>query len=397
MRLDALLGTVHSNIWKLGVIKALRWFMLFMPTMVLFFQENGLSMQDILLLQSIFSVAVIIFEIPSGYFSDVIGRKTTIVLACICSFFGFSLYVFSYSFTGFLIAELVIGLGSSFLSGTDSALLYDSLLQTNRESEFTKLEGRMLAIGNFSESIAALLGGVLALSSLRLPFVGMSILVFLSIPVALLLVEPKRKKFEAHDNPVKEVMRIVRFGLHEHGALKWLIIYSGFVGASTLTMVWFIQPYLVSGGLPLAYFGIAWALLNASVGFFSLGAHKIEAFFGRRTSLVMLMPLVALAYLVTALSNAYWAVAFLFIFYLVRGISNPVLTDYVNRLTSSDMRATILSVKNLFGRIVFAIVGPFIGWAADAYSLSVAFIASGAIFLLLGLLSLFFLQKHTSI
>jgi len=391
---EFLIGTVQSNIWKLGVIKALRWFMLIMPTIVLFFQENGLSMREVLLLQSLFSVAVIVLEIPSGYFSDVIGRKTTIFLACISGFLGFLIYVFAQDFSGFLIAELLLGLGSSFLSGTDSALLYDSLLELRREGEFTKLEGRLLAVGNFSEAAASLVGGALALVSLRLPFIVMAIVVFLSIPVALLLVEPKRRKFEAHDNPIKEVLRIVRFGLHEHAVIKWLIIYSGFVGASTLTMVWFIQPYLASGGLPLAYFGIAWAVLNASVGIFSLFAHRIEALVGRRTALLMLMPLIALAYLILSLSTAYWAFAFIFIFYFVRGISNPVLTDYVNRLTSSEMRATILSVKNLFGRIVFAIVGPFVGWVADIYSLPVAFITSGLIFLVLGLTSLCFLHKH---
>jgi len=76
-----------------------------MPIIVLFFQENGLSMKEVFLLQSIFSIGIILFEIPSGYFSDVIGRKKTIILGCIFGFLGFSIYSFSYGFLGFLIAE----------------------------------------------------------------------------------------------------------------------------------------------------------------------------------------------------------------------------------------------------------------------------------------------------
>jgi len=53
-------------------MEALYWFLLIMPIIVLFFQKNGLSMKDILLLQSVFSISIVLFEIPSGYFSDVI-------------------------------------------------------------------------------------------------------------------------------------------------------------------------------------------------------------------------------------------------------------------------------------------------------------------------------------
>jgi hypothetical protein len=78
----------------------------------------------------------------------------------------------------------------------------------------------------------------------------------------------------------------------------------------------------------------------------------------------------------------------------VRGINGPVLNDYVNRLVSSDIRATVLSVKNLVGRLMFVILGPAIGWVNDAYSLSMAFLVLSAIFLILGLLSLFCLHKN---
>ncbi len=388
---------VQSNIWKIGVIKALRWFMLMMPTIVLFFQENGLSMKEVLLLQSLFSVAVIIFEIPSGYFSDVVGRKATIVLACILSFLGFSIYTISYGFTGFLIAELVLGLGSSFLSGTDSAILYDSLLQANRDGEYKKYEGRLSAVGNFSEALASFAGGLLAVISLRTPIYAEAIVVFFSIPLALTLVEPARKAYKNTEGSIREIAKIVTYCLHQHSELKWLMVYSAIVGASTLTMAWFVQPYFLTVGLPLAYFGIAWGLLNISTGMFSLYAHKIEMTLGRTRSLVMLIFLSFLGSLLLALFQSLWAMVFLLLFYFVRGVNNPIIQDYVNRLITSDMRATVLSVKNLVGRILFAIIGPFIGWITDVYSLQVALITSGSMFLGLGVISLLFLRKYKAV
>lgn len=392
-----IMSKIESNIWKMYIIKSLRWFLIIMPIIVLFYQENGLSMKDVLLLQSIFSIAIILFEIPSGYFSDVIGRKTTIILGCIFGFIGFVIYSFTYGFWGFLIAELLLGLGSSFLSGTDSAIIYDSLVQSNKENEYKKIEGRMLSVGNFSEAIASFIGGFVALISLRTPFYIETILMLFTIPFAFTLIEPIRKKYDNKDGPIKEIFKIVKYSIHHNVEIKWLIFYSGFIAASTLTMVWFIQPYFQFVGLPLAYFGIIWGLLNLSVGIFSLYAHKIELSVGRKKSLISLIFIVFIGYMLLGIFKSVWAIAFIILFYFVRGISGPILKDYVNKLISSDMRATVLSVKNLFGRLVFSILGPFIGWITDVYSLQLALLSSGSIFVILGIISLLFLHKNRAL
>ena len=85
--------------------------MLYMPIIVLFYQENGLSLRDVLTLQAIYSIAIIVLEIPSGYLADVWGRKNTIILGAILGTLGFAVYSFSYGFLGFLIAELILGIG----------------------------------------------------------------------------------------------------------------------------------------------------------------------------------------------------------------------------------------------------------------------------------------------
>ena len=390
-------NNIESNIWKLYIIKALRWFMLIMPIIVLFFQENGLSMKEVFLLQSIFSIGIILFEIPSGYFSDVIGRKKTIILGCIFGFLGFSIYSFSYGFLGFLIAEWTLGLGSSFLSGTDSALIYDSLIQVKKEKDYKKIEGRILSIGNFSEAIASFLGGFVALISLRTPFYIETVLIFFTIPLAFTLIEPKRQKYENRKNPIKEIIKIVKYSIYHNKKIKWLIFYSGFISASTLTMVWFIQPYFQFVKLPLAYFGIAWGILNLSVGIFSLYAHKIESFFGRKKSLISLIFISFIGYMLLGIFNSLWAIGFIILFYFVRGISKPILKDYINKIISSNMRATVLSVQNLFGKLIFSIIGPFIGWITDVYYLQLALLTSGSIFIIFGIISLFFLHKNKAL
>jgi sugar phosphate permease len=74
-------------------------------------------------------------------------------------------------------------------------------------------------------------------------------------------------------------------------------------------------------------------------------------------------------------------VVFLLLFYVVRGIATPVFKNYINLYTPSEMRATILSVRNLIIRIIFAVIGPLLGWLTDHLSLNSAFILAGAIYL----------------
>ena len=128
--------------------------MIIMPIIVLFFQDNGLNLQQIMTLQACYSLSLSLLEIPSGYAADIIGRRKTLILGCILAFLGFSIFSVSYDFWWFLIAEILLGFGNSFISGADTALMYDSLLEAKAEDQFLKYEGRSISIGNFSEAAA---------------------------------------------------------------------------------------------------------------------------------------------------------------------------------------------------------------------------------------------------
>lgn len=175
---------IAHNIYKLYIIKIAKWFSLIMPIIVLFYHENGLSMTQIFLLKSVYSIGMLVLEIPSGYFGDVWGRKKTLIVGTLLTTIGFSFYSFSFIFWQFMIAELILGMGQSFISGSDSAMLYDTLKNEKRKGEYLKFEGRVTSIGNFSEAIAGIFGGLLATISLRTPFYFQAIISAAAIPAA---------------------------------------------------------------------------------------------------------------------------------------------------------------------------------------------------------------------
>ncbi|RUT78284.1 MFS transporter [Ancylomarina longa] len=385
-------STYSGNIPKLYLIKIAKWFMLTMPVIVLFYQENGLNMQDVLTLKAIYSVAVVILEIPSGYAADVWGRKKSLILGAILGCLGFIIYSFSYEFIGFLAAELILGIGSSFISGSDSAMLYDSLLKINKEDQYLKQESRIMSVGNFAEALAGIAGGSLALISLRTPFIFQSFIAFIAIPAAFLLLDPKSLATKPKAGFI-HILSIVKFALWDNVKLRWNIVLSSVIGSATLTLAWFIQPYLKDLNMEVSAIGVIWTLLNLTVGAVALLAYKIERYLGKRRTSLFIVVGISLGFILTGWFHSLIGIAFLFFFYFVRGIATPVLKDYINRITASEMRATVLSVRNFIIRICFAVIAPFLGWYNDHFSISSALIIAGIIFFILGSISLIFIGK----
>ena len=132
---------------------------------------------------------------------------------------------------------------------------------------------------------------------------------------------------------------------------------SPLMSASTLTYAWFIQPYLIEIDFPLPLFGVIWTLLNITVGTSSMFAYKIERRFAQKQTMCFIYISIAVGFILTGCFVSIWALPILFLFYIVRGIATPLLKDYIHVLIDSDVRATVLSLRNMFIRIIFAIIG----------------------------------------
>lgn len=364
---------LRHNILKMYLLKAVLWFMVAMPIIVLFFQEHGLSLTEVMLLQGIYSLSVALFEIPSGYIADIFGRKQTIVFSTIFSFIGYLVFSFYGGFYAFAIAQILVGIGGSLMSGSDSALIYDTLLETESKSSYTKIEGRNYAIGNFSEALAGVLGGFLAVSSIYLPIYVQTTILFFSIPIALTLLEPTMHEENKLDRSFKAIMGVVKFSLVDNTRLRWLIIYSSAMGVATLSMAWFAQPFFKEVGVPLAYFGILWAGLNFSAGLTSFNAHQFDKKENNYKMLIYISLAMFISFILLGFNNSIYGLFFIFIIYLLRGIVTPILRNAINVNTTSNKRATVLSIRSFIIRISFAICAPILGYIAENYALSTSF------------------------
>ncbi len=377
-----------KNIPQLYIIKLSKWLMLTMPIVFLFYQENGLGTQDLFFLKAAYSLAIVVLEIPSGYIGDLWGRKNSMIIGSLLGSAGFCIYCFASGFYGFLIAELVLGVGQSFISGSDSALLYDSLHASKKEGQYLKTEGRLISVGNYAEAIAAPIGVMLAAASLRTPYFFQTLIAFAAVPAAFTLWEPDRIRLST-GNISGNMRAIISYSFIVNRQLKWNIIISSIAGTATLSMAWLVQPLFVHLALPLALYAIFIPVLNLTTGTVSMYAHAFEKKAGFKRTLACLTIGIPAMYLAIGWFNALWALIFLMIFYIIRGIATPVLKNHINIITPSEIRATVLSLRSLIIRLAFVILGPMLGWYTDHSGLPAAMMAAGFVFLVTGLFASF--------
>lgn len=388
-------GTLPSNIYKLYVIKISHWLMLTMPVILIFYNANNLSVRHLFVIQAAYSLTIVLFELPSGYLADRWGRKKTLVTGAILNFGGYLLYSVSFGFEGFLMAQIMLGMGQSFMSGSDTAMLYDTLVSENKQHQYLKIEGRMTSVGNFAEALAGIIAGFLLMISPRFPFVCQAFVALLAVPASLMLTEPPLPSSLGKPR-IKELIHTLKNVLFVQHSLRRNLWLSSVLGASTLTMAWFVQPFFQSVEIPETLYGLLWTLLNASVGLTALIAYRIERRLGEKRSVQWVIFVTTLGYLTLSISNSIWGLFFIFVFYLARGIATPVLKDYLNKELSSETRASVLSLRSLMIRGIFTALGPVWGWTTDHLSLSAALLMAGMTYLIFALpfAGLFFSVKN---
>lgn len=350
--------------------------MLSIAVIVPFLQSNGMSLKQVFLIQSIFAITLVSLEIPSGYLSDRWGRVHTVIAGSVFGFLGYLTYALSETFTGFLGAEILLAIGLSLYSGTLEALTYDSLLGLGKTELYRKINGTQLMAHFGAEAVGGLLGGALALFSLRTPF-WCNLLPFAVACIAsFTLTEPHRHKLQ-ETRHWKAILDICTHTLVTNAPLRWVTVLHACIAALTLTLFWFTQPYELDIGMPIAFFGIAHAVMVGCGAVASGKSNALQTHMDDRWLLSGIALTVAACYLTLAFVSSVTGLIFFLLARIAWGILTPVTNDMVNRMTTSDIRATTLSIKAMGSRLIFAILAPFIGSVADLHGLSRSFLLIG--------------------
>jgi len=369
---------LRSNIWKLYTLSAIATFGFAVPVMIPFQEANGLTLQQAFLLQSIYSIALVIFEVPSGYLADRWGRRPTIIAGSLMLFLGMLTYAVTVGFWGFVAAEMLLAVGLSFHSGTTEALTYDTLAALGEEKRYLKVNGLQGFFALGSKAMTSLLVGLLAAVSLRLPFWADVGLFGGATILSFTLIEPPRIRMKEEQH-LKAMMNIFMHALVHNKILRGLILLFTVVAAIDIQIFWFLQAYQTEIGLPMMYFGAT----NAAMCLLGALAYKESHRLGKRVEKMSTLFWIALALILTSFAlgtvSTVWGLSFFILEGMIFGLFDPISSTLINRQTTSDVRATVLSIRSLASRLLFAILTPILGYFADAFSLSYALFLTGTI------------------
>jgi MFS family permease len=296
-----------------------------------------------------------------------------------------------------ILSYLVWGLGQTFQSGADMAILYDSLKRLGREDEFQKINSRLWAVTSTAVLVAILVGApIAAATNLAVPILLSAVIAAAAVPLALSMHEPKFDDGELEEPYVQMVTHGIRDAWNAP-ALRYIMLFSGVMFAMTFGPLIFVQPFLAGHDIATLDLGFWQAPVRAAGVTGALLTYRFVAAAGQRAAFFALPLVMGVSYLCIAGVDSVWAYAAFLPVGVVAGMQNPVLASYVNKRIPSGRRATMLSVQSVVGSVMIAGTELFAGVIADGFGLRPLFFVFAMTTLAAGLTVLWLWNRAESL
>ena len=348
---------------------------------ILFFIQNGLSLLQIGLLESIFHGTSLLCEIPSGMLADRFSYKTNLYLARLASIVSSILILFGQgNFWIYAIAMMVNAWSYNFDSGTSTAFLYDSAVEAGQKDRYLQISSFLSGVAEVTRTLGTVVAGFFihgALAWTYLIAIGFS---FLSIILIYLMKEPMAKREKNEVLTFKMIVQQVRKEWQEKPVLfYWMMTYQ-LVG-TLMCMFYFYYQQKISD---LAGWQVSLVMLIGSG--LNLIAVYVASQIGKKWNSNRVFPtLVALTGLALLLVFSGTPFAFLLVYLLtdtLYAVYQPIYFNDLQGYLPSSVRATMLSINSMLFSLSMIVIFPLTGWLIDRWGLV-------AVFLVLGLILLF--------
>ncbi len=301
-------------------------------------------------------------ELPTGVFSDTLGRSRTAVLASLAALGSVALYALAGGYWVLSAGAVVEGLARALGSGNSEALLYDALRDAGQEGRYHHANGRLGAIEAVGFGLAALAGGVLASRSMGLALWLSVLTQAIAVAVALRVTEPASASRSAL-NPYRH-LREAATAFRQNPRLRLLTLaqtWSEALGESSFQF----SPIFLQTLVPLWGIGVLRAATNllSAAGFYLSGTvidrlGALRALVGRFVGDRALM---LLAYGVPGP----WSAVLMTATALTYGPAQVAQGTLMQHEFTHQQRATMGSLDALVGSIGLAVISIAIGFVAD--------------------------------
>ena len=344
---------------------------------------------QLMLVGTTLELACFIFEIPTGIVADVYSRKLSIVIGGVLTGVGFILEGSISSFIFVLVAQIVWGLGSTFISGSLEAWIAEE--EKNKDLDEIYIKGAQA--GQIGAFIGIVLSTVIANFSVRLPIIVSGVLfIILALFLWLYMPENNFKPSVPGDlNTFKKMVYTFKSGLKfvkSKSIIMILLAVTLFYGLSSegydrLSNAHFLQdttlPKLgnLSSVTWFGIFGILGMILSFIVMHFMAKNLKNEDNRKNGKLLLCINILYISSMLIFALTRNF---SLMLIAYLAtntfRIINEPIFSAWLNGHIDDNSRATVLSINGQMNSLGQILGGPIIGIIATNISVSIGIVCT---------------------
>jgi len=361
---------VRRNLRLLPIFNFMNGFNLVYMILVLYTAELTGSYTKAMTILSLFSIFCSVLEIPTGMISDKIGRRYTIVVGTFCKLLSITstaiaYYVTEYSFEVLILGSFFQAVGYSLYSGTDEALIYETMKELKSSKHFASFYGKIKSMNQLSMATAALLSGFLAHIYSYIFVIWLSLIpIAIAVILSFFIIEPRVKD---KDQNTKANLNTVFKQFKKNKKLQYIsiskIITEAFsVSLHRVEILYF--EMLVS--LPLIGIARFVKQVSGSISFWYSG--KIISKLGNKKTLLFSQSSINILRLISLLFNntiTPFLSAFCNLFWGVKMTSFNHLSQ--NEFNSTQ-RATMGSAVSFFANILGSIVTIGIGYLSDITS-----------------------------
>ncbi|MEO8700559.1 MAG: MFS transporter [Kofleriaceae bacterium] len=358
----------------------------------LFLLDGGLSNVEAFAANAIYTLGLVLFEIPTGMVADTWGRRTSYLLGAGIQLVGNLVYFWMWHtkgpFWGWGVASLLLGFGYTFFSGALEAWLVDALEHAGYKDDLDPIFAKNQIVTGAAMLVGTIAGAFIAqIATLGTPYLVRAGLQLVSFVLAFALMKDLGFTPERATGLVKQVKTLVAAGW-THGLknppVRWVMLSAPFYMGAGIFGFYAAQPYLLDlYGDPnaIGVAGIAAAGIAGTQIAGGFAVPYIRKLFTRRTHILLacatltagslvLIGLVQIFAVVVAML-VLWAVAF--------AANSPVRQAYINAQIPSRQRATVLSFDSMVSSTGGVAFQPILGSIADTAGYAVSYLVSGGI------------------
>ena len=369
-----------SNIWKMYAFRFLISMHFFSAVLIPFFLDYGnISFTKVMLLQSWFAFWSFILEIPTGTIADYFGRKTSLAFGALFTGLAAFTYIIYPNIYIFLLAEFLFAMSLALMSGSDDALIYDSLKKIGKEHKSKKIFANISSYQIAAIAVSAPIGSLIAGHfGVRWAMGAVVIPSILALVIGLTLKEPKTKRKIESKRYLNIMVGGVKY-LKAHKILKILAFDNVGVTVMAFFVIWTYQLKLIELGIPIVFFGFVHAIIAISQVAVMQNFSGLEKLLKSKKRYLLFSAIITgVFFIVLGLSKEPILAIISITIIAGFGLSRQRLfASYMNKYIESHNRATVISSIMMLKRFSRMIIYPIIALLVE-WSLMYTFIILGA-------------------